>query len=127
MDVDATSDILDDGEEEADEYGAAIPTKPFMLHVNGDLFDLRNPDDVNDLQEQVRSYRNDLRGEDLPKYEGRSTEWGGGGRARLLYDQVRADLATEFHSGRHTMNWKAQHQEAMDVVRIRAIATRARY
>lgn len=118
-------DIMDDDHD--DEYGAALPDLSYMLHANGDTFDLRDPDQVVDLLEQVKSDRNDLVNGDLPKYEGRSTDWGGGGRARLLYDQIRADLATEFHSGRHHMPWEEQHSEAMKVVRIRAIASRARF
>lgn len=137
MDPEAADDILgdedEDGsdgrdpEEETDEYGAAIPSKPYMLHANRDVYDLRDPDQVNDLQEQVKEDRNKLREGELNKYEGRSTDWGGGGRARLLYDQVRADLAQEHHEGRHNMSWKEQHQEAMKVVRIVAIRNRARY
>jgi hypothetical protein len=126
MDLEAAQDILEDTEQE-DEYGAAIPEKPFMLHANGDSYNLCDPDQVVDLQESVKSDRNDLMADQLPKYEGRSTDWGGGGRARLLYDQVRADLAAEWHSGRHTMSWTEQHNEAMNIVRIRAIAARARY
>ena len=136
MDPEAADDILgeddDSGdgcdiEQETDEYGAAIPIRPHMLHANGDIYDLRNSDEVNDLQEQVKADRNELREGTLKKYEGRSTDWGGGGRARLLYDQCRVDLAQEYHEGRHSMEWKDQHQEAMKIVRIVAIRNRARY
>ena len=132
MDVETANDILgkdedNDTDQDIDEYGSAIPTHPHMLHANGDIYDLRDSDQVMDLQEQVKSDRNLLNREELPKYENHSTEWGGGGRARLLYDQVRADLAGEYHEGRHNMGWKEQHQEAMQVVRIVAVKNRARY
>lgn len=128
MDIYTAQDLLDDDDQDDDDdYGAAIPENPFMLHANGDLYDLRDSDQVTDLQEQIRSDRNDLNSGELTKYEGRSVEWGGGGRARMLYDQVRADLACEWHAGRHTMSFEDQHQEAMNIVRIRAIAMRNQY
>ena len=132
MDTDVADDILSaddggpDGEEE-DEYSLAVPGKPYMLHADGDIYDLRDVDQVGDLQEKVKSDRNDLRAEKLAKYENHSTDWGKGGRARLLYDQVRADLATEYHEGRHNMSWQQQHEEAVKVRRIVAIKNRARY
>jgi hypothetical protein len=135
LDPEAASAILDDADDDddddtdpkIDEYGAAIPSQPYMLHANGDIYDLRDPDQVNDLQEQIKSDRNDLQIGELPKYEGHSTDWGGGGRARLLYDQVRVDLAQEYHEGRHHMSWTEQYQEAMKVVRIVAVKNRNMY
>jgi hypothetical protein len=134
LDPEAASAILDDADDhnddtdpKIDEYGAAIPSEPFMLHANGDIYDLRDSDQVNDLQEQIKSDRNDLQIGELPKYEGHSTDWGGGGRARLLYDQVRVDLAQEYHEGRHHMSWTQQHQDAMKVVRIVAVKNRNMY
>ena len=134
LDPDAASAILDDGDDDddnidpkIDEYGAAIPAEPFMLHANGDIFDLRDPDQLGDAMEQLKSDRNDLQLGQLTKYEGHSTDWGGGGRARLLYDQVRVDLAQEYHEGRHHMSWLNQHQDAMKVVRIVAVKNRNMY
>jgi len=135
MSIEAADDILiededgdgQDPEEEADAYGAAIPTKPHILSSDGDIFDLRDYNSVNDLKEYLMSKRNELREGTLSKYENHSTDWGGGGRARLLYDQVRVDLAQEYHEGRHGMSFLDQHQEAMKVIRIVAIKNRARY
>jgi hypothetical protein len=96
MDPAVADDILGEegGEDQdIDEYGNVIPTFPHMLHANGDLFNLEDSDQVMDLQEQVKSDRNDLRNDKLLKYENHSTKWGGGGRARLLYDQVRARIS----------------------------------
>ena len=137
LDSEAADDILNDADEDDDdsdpddqdddEYGATIPTKPYMLHAGRDIYDLRDSDQVNDAMEQIKSDRNELQLGNLKTYEGHSTEWGGGGRARLLYDQVRIDLAQEYHEGRHGMGWEAQHHEAMKVVRIVAVRNRASY
>jgi len=54
-------------------------------------------------------------------------DWGSGGRSRLLYDAVRADLAQEYHEGRTNMTWEQMHQDALKVVRIVAIKNRARF
>jgi hypothetical protein len=115
------ADDNDDDDDHGDEYGAALPTKPFMLHAAGDVYDLRDCDAVNDLLESVLLHRAKLNSGNLKTYEGHSTELGGGGRARLLYDSVRADLAEDYHSGRHNMNWDLQHAEAMRAVKFAAI------
>lgn len=118
----------DEGEQaSANEYGVAIPEDPSMLHADGELHDLKDPDQVIDLIEQLKARRADLNRGELPKYEGRSTDWGGGGRSRLLYDQVRADIAQDYHEGSHSITWKGQHQKAMTVVKIVAIKHRARF
>ena len=73
MDTEVADDILGEGEEQdsdIDEYSGIIPAHPHMLHANGDIFDLRDSNQVMDLQEQVKSDRNNLRNETLPKYEG---------------------------------------------------------
>ena len=118
-------DTLDDGTYE-DEYGTAIPAEPSILHVDGDPYDLNNAEVIDELQIKLHDLRDRLRGEDLPEYDGRSTNWGGGGRARLLYDQARVDLA-ERYDGDDGMSFEDQHREAMDVVRIVAIKNRARF
>ena len=53
--------------------------------------------------------------------------FGIGGRSELLYDQVRARLAVQYHEGKHNMTWEEQHDAAEKVVRIRAIQTRSRW
>lgn len=129
IDPEAAEDILDEEGEDPppDEYGPSIPQDPSMLHADGDLHDLTDSDQVIDLVEQLKSIRAKLKLDELNKYEGKSTEWGGGGRSRLLYDQVRANLAQEWHEGRTSMSWENQHQEAMKVVRVVAIKNRARF
>lgn len=120
-------DDNDDDDDEEENSGAAISEKPYMLSANGDLYDLRDSDQVNTLQESMKSYRNDLINGELKTYEGHSTEFGKGGRARLLYDTERSNLAEEYHEGRHNMSWSEQSQEAMKVVRIVAIRNRNLY
>jgi len=114
-------------DDEDDDYGASIATKPYMLNANGDLFDLRDPDQVNTLQEIMKSYRNKLVNGELKTYEGHSIEFGKGGRARMLYDVDRIDLAEGYHEGRHNLSWDDQHEESMKVVRIVAAKNRSLY
>jgi hypothetical protein len=120
-------DEFDDDDQPEDEYGPSLPTNPSKLHADGDLYDLKDPDQVIDLVEHLKDKRQDLNDSQLSKYEGRSTDWGGGGRSRLLYDQVRAKLAQEHHEGRHNMSWQDQHAEGMKVVKIVAIKNQTRF
>jgi hypothetical protein len=118
-DLDNDSDT--EGNLHQDEYGPKIPEDPSMLHADGELHDLNDSDQVTDLNEQLKLKRQELKAGELEKYEGRKTEWGGGGRSRLLYDQVRVNLAAEHHAGQNNMTWTEQHEEAMQVVKIVAI------
>ena len=45
----------------------------------------------------------------------------GGGRSRLLYDQLRADFAADKLAGKHEMTWDQQHMEAKRIIKMRAI------
>lgn len=117
------NDILDeDGDDDFDESDDLNPSRleedPSMLNADGDLHDLKDHDQVNDLIESLREQRFKLMRGELKTYEGRRTDWGGGGRSRLTYDQARADMASDYHSKKHNMSWQEQHQEAMRTVRI---------
>jgi hypothetical protein len=133
MDAEAAEDILENQDEAEDRdpedeaSNKALPSDPSMLYADGEVYDLKDPDQVSDLQENLQAKRNDLKAGQLKRYENHSTEWGGGGRSRLLYDSVRANLAQQYHAGEHDMTWQEQHEEAEKVKRIVAIRNRHKY
>lgn len=134
IDLDGADDILNDDDdngydEDDNHYNPENSLKPdlSMLDANGDLHDLKDPDQVNDLVEELKEARFKLHNGKLKTYEGKSTDWGGGGRSRLLYDQVRVDLASDYHSGKNDMSWQEQHEEAMQVVKIVAVKNRNKF
>jgi hypothetical protein len=103
-----------------------IPPKRFeKLEVNGEIYDLRDPDNVQEAKETTHEYREQMQDNNLPEYEGRSTEIWGGGRSKLLYDELRAKLAEDFHKGKHSMTWDQQDIEAKRIIKIRAAQLKA--
>lgn len=97
------------------------------LDAAGEVWDLNNPDDVNQLVEHLAQVRQKLKADEAGSYENTGTDWGEGGRARLRYDQTRAELAQDYHAGKSDLAWEQQHKAAMDKVRIIAIANRHRW
>ena len=96
------------------------PLRYEKLEVNGHEYDLRKQDEVEDAQEALEDYREQLRNNKLDEYEGKLTEPWGGGRSRLLYDEVRAKMAMDMHEGKHNLSYEQQHQECQRIIRIRA-------
>lgn len=98
-----------------------LPPKRYeRLEVNGEEFDLRDPENVDDALEELREYRQELRNGELDEYDGKSTDLWKGGRSELLYDEIRAKLAEDFHEGKHTLTWDEQNIEAKRIIKIRA-------
>jgi hypothetical protein len=125
MSVEAAVDILDADDVEEDED--QLPVNFAILTADGKVWDLREPNTVNDLVEHMSQLRQKMRDGTLDDYEGRSTDWGKGGRSRLLYDEVRGHLAQDYHEGKTGLTWEQQNQEAMKKVKIVAVMNRARW
>ena len=97
-----------------------LPPKRYeKLNVNGEDYDLRKAEDAEAAQEATKDYRQRLYDGELDEYEDRITEPGNGGRIRLWYDELRAQLATDFHDGKHTLTYDQQHDEAQRIMNIR--------
>lgn len=127
VDLDDLDDSDDDDHNQTDEYGTTLPVDLHQLHADGDLYDLRDPDQVLGLIEHLKDIRFKLNHGELKYYEGVSTDWGEGGRARLLYDQLRADLALARHAGKNIESWVTDHTDAMETIRQVAVAQRHRW
>lgn len=133
MDIIEGMETLDDGDrpDNMDDEGGMqqdltlLPLRYEKLEVNGHEYDLRKADEVEDAQEALEDYRQQLREGELDEYEGKLTEPWGGGRSRLLYDEVRAKMAADFHDGKHSLTYEQQHQEAQRIIKIRATQFRA--
>lgn len=96
---------------------------PSTLEVQDYQFDLSNPSQAQKAFDFVLFQRQALKDGNLDNYEGKSTDFGGGGRTALLYDQLRAQMAVDFHKGKHDMSWAEQSTEADRIRSIRAIQT----
>jgi hypothetical protein len=117
---------LDDDNDSDDGYQVPLPARGFEKLICGEnSYDLRDDDQAEDALEDANQKRNDLNNGQLSEYEGKSTDFGGGGRSRLLYDQVRAQMAVDYHEGKHDMTWAQQHEQAQQVVALRAQQARA--
>ena len=81
------------------------------LNINGERFDLRNPQDVERGLEQVKEYRKLLNSDQLDKYDDKNTKRFGGGRSNLRYDEIRLKMADDYHQGKHSMSFDQQHSE----------------
>ena len=90
------------------------------LEANGRKFDLKDPAQAEKAQEYTEHQREALREGQLKTYEEHSTDFGEGGRTRLLYDELRAKMACDFHAGKHQMTWEEQSVEADRIRSIRA-------
>lgn len=125
------SSILIGGEEtleDLDDVGADDQIVEYKILEADDLvYDLADENEARQCEEALQEKRQQLNERQLTQYEGKATQFGIGGRSALLYDQVRARLAVQYHEGRHDMSWEEQHEAAEKVVRIRAIQTRARW
>lgn len=93
------------------------------LEAGEKQYNLSRADEAEQALEEIKAKRQALKDKDLSSYEDISTEYGVGGRTRLLYDQVRAQLAVGFHNGEHDMSWEEQ-SEAADDTRIKVAKIR---
>lgn len=107
--------LEDLGEGEEEEVGYQ------HIEVNGEDYDLSDREEAYEARDELAEYRQQLRDGELDEYEDHPTEYRGGGRTRLLYDEVRAQLAVDYHEGKHDMTWEEQDQEAKNTQRIVAI------
>lgn len=82
------------------------------LTVNGEKFDLRDPSSVQEGLNQVKEYRKLLNSNQLDTYDNKSTEMFGGGKSNLRYDEIRLQIAEDYHKGKHFLSFDEQHQEA---------------
>lgn len=129
------SSMIDDGGAHAghdqvhntDYHAAADGMDHSTLDANGHQYDLTDPSQAKQAVQDTAQYRDALRAGKLSQYENHSTDYGGGGRSHLLYDQARAKLANDFHNGEHTMTYDQQHIEAQRIVHIRATQTQSQW
>jgi hypothetical protein len=95
-----------------------VPQDFSMMSCGSQLFDLKDPTQAQAALESTEANRAKLNDGQLATYEGKSTEFGQGGRSNLLYDHVRADLAVEKHQGTENGTWRDHHNEALKVVQV---------
>ena len=126
--MDLPTDAIDEGErpDNLDDEGGLKedltlpPLKSERLEAGDETYDLRKAEEAEQAQQDLRELRQQLRNGELDEYEGKSTEYGHGGRSRLLHDEVRAKLAVDYHDRKHTLSWDQQRAEADRIVQIRA-------
>lgn len=94
------------------------------LEVENQRFDLDDPKEAEKALEETQKKREALKEGRLEEYEGRGTQMGEGGRTRLLYDELRAKMAVDYHAGKHDMTWEEQSREADRIRGIRAAQVR---
>jgi hypothetical protein len=87
------------------------PYRYEALNINGTMFDLRIPTEIQKAKQLLTEYRADLRTGELDKYEGKSTELFSGGRSKLRYDELRIQIAEDGCKGKHSLEFEEQHQE----------------
>jgi hypothetical protein len=95
-----------------------------QLEVQDQTFDLGSKEGAEQALATIQGYRQQLRDNNLSEYEEKSTEYGRGGRGRLMYDELRADLAVRYWNGEHQLDWQEQHDAAENIKSIRAIQSR---
>lgn len=118
--------LLDTTNLDYDGDDISLPPLGFeRLHINGESYDLRDPGEVDKALDRVHHFREQLQNGDLDEYEGRSTDYGNGGRARLFHDELRVKFAEDFHEGKHDLTWEQQELESQRLIQIRASQTRA--
>ena len=91
-----------------------------LLIYNGEDFDLRNFEEVEEARNKLEDYRKELREGDLYEYEGRSTELWQGGRSRLLHDELMIKLARDYHFGKHNLTYEQMNEESLRIQSLRA-------
>jgi len=93
------------------------------LQAGDSTYNLDDPAEVSELIERLNNLRQDLRDGKLDSYEGKSTDWGGGGRAELLRDQIVADLALKRAQGKNDLSYedmmKIAQKKAATVAAVR--------
>jgi len=115
--------------EEREEYKGddlSLPPQRYeKLEVNGETYDLRNAQEAHEAQKVMDEYRARVRKGEIFDYEGRSTKMWSGGRSRILYDEIRTDMAVDYHEGDYNVSWEQQHKEAEKIISIRAAQLKA--
>lgn len=115
--------------EEVEEYEGEDLTLPPLryekLEINGEDFDLRNFEEVEEARNKLEDYRKELREGDLYEYEGRSTELWQGGRSRLLHDELMIKLARDYHFGKHNLTYEQMNEESLRIQSLRAARLKA--
>lgn len=101
------------------------PQRYEKLEVNGETYDLRDARQAHEAQKVMDDYRARVRKGEIFDYEGRSTKMWSGGRSRILYDEIRTDMAVDYHEGGYDISWEQQHQEAQRIIKIRAAQLKA--
>ena len=114
--------VLDDGDGWSHIFD--LDNDASTLEVNNDTYNLKDPTQAQEALDNLKDYREALRRGELNEYEGKGTKYGDGGRTRLLYDELRAKIAVDFHNGHHDMDWEEQSTEADRIRKVRAIQTR---
>jgi hypothetical protein len=111
------SDPQDSEEDEVEDFS--------KLEVNETEFDLSTKEGAEDALNTIREYRAQLKNNNLEEYEDKSTDYGQGGRSRLMYDELRADLAVRYWGGEHQLDWEEQHEAANNIKAIKAAQMKA--
>lgn len=101
------------------------PLRYEKLEVNGQVYDLRDAREAHEAQKVMDDYRMRVRKGEVFEYEGKSTKMWSGGRSRILYDEIRADMAVDYHEGNYDVSWEQQDQEARRIIEIRAATLKA--
>ena len=92
-----------------------LPHRFEGLTVDGIKFDMRDPSQVQEAKTLLQQYRIDLNNGNLLKYDGKSTEIFGGGKSNLRYDEIRVQIAEEYHQGKNSLSFEDQHLLAKDI------------
>jgi hypothetical protein len=111
------SDPQDSEEDEVEDFS--------KLEVNETEFDLSTKEGAEDALNTIREYRAQLKNNNLEEYEDKSTDYGQGGRSRIMYDELRADLAVRYWDGEHQLDWEEQHEAANNIKAIKAAQMKA--
>jgi len=93
------------------------------LEASDKQYDLTDANEAKEALIDIQKKRQALRDGELEEYEETGTNMWVGGRTRLLYDEVRAQLAIDFHEGEHDMTWEEQ-SEAADDIRLKVAKVR---
>lgn len=93
------------------------------LEAGDQQYDLTDTDEASQALTDIKQKRQALRAGELDEYEDTGTDMWVGGRTRLLYDEVRAQLAVDLHEGEHDMTWEEQ-SEAADDIRLKVARIR---
>lgn len=94
------------------------------LEIEDKRYKLDDPKEAQKALDHARERRQQLRDGELDEYEGKGTDYGQGGRTRLLYDELVAEMAVDKHKGKHSLSWEKVCAEADRIRKIRAIQTR---